>query len=151
MTAVQLVTGFNGFGVHTLFSIVRSFPNLYKNIIFVSIGVADSGVFKGAEEMEALKESTVASLKKYVDLARRLGIPADYRLDVGTDVVESAVLLCESVAEEFPRSTFFTGQLVFQHVHFFHKLLHNETAFAIQRRLQWDGMTTVILPIRVNI
>ena len=124
---------------------------IYKNIIFVSIGVADSGVFKGAEEMEALKESTVASLKKYVDLARRLGIRADYRLDVGTDVVESAVLLCESVAEEFPRSTFFTGQLVFQHVHFFHKLLHNETAFAIQRRLQWDGMTTVILPIRVNL
>jgi len=30
-------------------------------------------------------------------------------------------------------------------------MLHNETAFAIQRRLQWDGITTVILPIRVRI
>ena len=26
MTAVQLVTGYNGFGVHTLLSIVRNFP-----------------------------------------------------------------------------------------------------------------------------
>jgi K+ transporter len=151
MTAIQLVTGFNGFGVHTLLSIARNFPNLYKNVIFVSIAVADSGSFKGAEAVEALKESTKESLIKYVDLARRLGLPADYRFDMGTEVVESATHLCESVAEEFPRSTFFTGQLIFHHVRFFHKLLHNETAFAIQRRLQWDGMTTVILPIRVKI
>ena len=46
MTAVQLVTGFNGFGIHTLLSIVRNFPNLYKNIIFLSIAVAYSGSFK---------------------------------------------------------------------------------------------------------
>ena len=150
MTAIQLVNGFNGFGIHTLLSIVRNFPNLYKNIIFVSIAVADSGSFKGAEAIEALKESTRNSLMKYVELARRLGLPADYRFDIGTDVVESATHLCESIAEEFPRSTFFTGQLIFRHVRFFHKLLHNETAFAIQRRLQWDGMTTVILPIRVR-
>jgi amino acid transporter len=151
MTAIQLVTGFSGFGVHTLLSIVRNFPNLYKNVVFVSVAVADSGSFKGAEAVEALKESTKESLKKYVDLARCLGLPADYRFDIGTDVVESATQLCGKVAEEFPRSTFFTGQLIFERVHVFHKLLHNETAFAIQRRLQWDGMTTVILPIRVSI
>ena len=151
MTAVQLVTGFNGFGIHTLLSIVRNFPNFYKNIIFVSVAVADSGSFKGAGGVEALKESTENALKKYVELARRLGLPADYRFDIGTDVVESASLLCEKIAEEFPRSTFFAGQLVFPHVRFFHRLLHNETAYAIQRRLQWNGIPTVILPIRVNV
>ena len=31
----------------------------------------------------------------------------------------------------------------------FQRILHNETASAIQRRLQWEGITTVILPIRV--
>ena len=151
MTAVQLVTGFNGFGIHTLLSIVRNFPNLYKNIVFVSVAVADSGSFKGAGGAEALKESTEEALKKYLELARRLGFPAEYRLGIGTDVVESATALSESVAGEFPRSTFFTGQLVFPHVRLFHRLLHNETAFAIQRRLQWSGMTTVILPIRVRL
>jgi hypothetical protein len=29
--------------------------------------------------------------------------------------------------------------------------LHNETAFAIQRHLQWSGITNVILPIRIGI
>jgi len=33
----------------------------------------------------------------------------------------------------------------------FHRLLHNETVFAIHRRLQWDGLATVSLPIRVNL
>jgi amino acid transporter len=150
ITAIQLVTGYNGFGVHTLLSIIRNFPNLYKNFIFVSVGLVDSGSFKGATEMEALKESMRVSLMKYVDLARRLGFPANYRFDIGTDVVESASSLCESIVEEFPRSTVFTGQLIFHRVHFFHKMLHNETAFAIQRRLQWNGITTVILPIRVK-
>lgn len=32
-----------------------------------------------------------------------------------------------------------------------HRMLHNETSFAIQRRLQWDGINTVILPIRMKI
>jgi hypothetical protein len=149
-TAVLLVADFNGFGVHTLLSILRNFPNLYKNVIFISIAVVDSGSFKGVKELEALKEPSRSSLVKYVDLARRLGFAADYRLDIGIDVVESATGLCESIAEEFPKSTFFTGQLIFQPLNLFHKLLHNETAFAIQRRLEWKGMTTVVLPVRVR-
>ena len=28
--------------------------------------------------------------------------------------------------------------------------VHNETAYAIQRRLQWRGLATVVLPIRVR-
>jgi K+ transporter len=150
-TAIQLVSGYSGFGVHTLLSIVTTFPKTYKNIIFVSVAVIDSGSFKGAEEIEALEESVRDSLQKYVVLARRLGFAADYRLAVGTDVVESAMEECKAVAREFPRSTVFTGQLTFRLEKYYHKMLHNETAFAIQRRLQWDGLTTVILPIRVRI
>jgi amino acid transporter len=151
MTAIQLVGGFNGFGLHTLLSIVRSFPNLYKNYIFVSVAEIDSGSFKGAEEVEALKEAVRKDLDRYVKVTRKHGFPADYRLDVATDVVEAAADLCESIAQEFPRSTVFTGKLVFKQEQIFNKLLHNETAFAIQRRLQWRGITTVILPIRVDI
>ena len=72
-------------------------------------------------------------------------------MTVATDVVEGAKNLCKEIAEEFPRSTVFTGQLTFRLEKFYHRMLHNETAFAIQRRLQWDGVTTVILPIRVRI
>lgn len=149
-TAIQLVSGFSGFGVHTLFSILSTFPSTYKNVIFVSVAMIDSGSFKGAEEVEALETSVNAGLEKYVALAHKLGFAAEYRTALATDVVESAVDLCKQTAEEFPRATVFTGQLTFRLEKFYHRLLHNETAFAIQRRLQWDGLTTVILPIRVR-
>ncbi|HXE96182.1 MAG TPA: hypothetical protein VN642_07245, partial [Dongiaceae bacterium] len=149
-TAIQLVSGYSGFGVHTLFSIISTFPRTYKNVIFVSVAMIDSGSFKGAEEVEALEASVQASLGKYVALAHKLGFAADFRTALATDVVESAVELCKEVAEEFPRSTVFTGQITFRLEKFYHRLLHNETAFAIQRRLQWDGLTTVIMPIRVK-
>ena len=150
-TAIQLVSGYNGFGVHTLLSILTTFPKTYKNVIFVSVAVIDSGSFKGAEEIDALEASVKAGLEKYVELARRLGCAAECRMALGTDVVETVIEECKEVATEFPRSTVFTGQLTFRLEKFYHRMLHNETAFAIQRHLQWDGLTTVILPIRVRI
>ena len=43
----------------------------------------------------------------------------------------------------------FAGQLVFQKENLFTRSLHHETAFSIQRRLQFRGVQVVILPIRV--
>ncbi|MDD8013510.1 MAG: APC family permease [Acidobacteriota bacterium] len=151
MTAIQLVSAYNGFGVHTVLSVIRNFPNLYKNFIFVSVAVVDSGSFKGIEEMKNLEDSVMATLQKYVDLARHLGFAADYRYAVGTDVVESATQLCKDIKKVFPRSTVFAGKLAFRHEKFYHKMLHNETAFAIQRQLHWDEITSVTLPIRLNL
>jgi len=150
MTAVQLVSGYHGFGVNTFYSIIKNFPGVYENIIFVSVAVVDSGTFKGAAEVSALSQATKKSLMKYVDLAREMGFASDYRMDIGTDVVDLAVPLCKNIAKEFPNSTFFTGQIVFRHENPFQKILHNETAFAIQRRLQYSGITTVIMPVRAE-
>jgi amino acid transporter len=151
MTAIQLVSDYNGFGAHTVLSVIRNFPNLYKNFIFASVAVVDSGTFKGMEEMKNLEESVKATLQKYVDMARQLGFAAEYRYAVGTDVVESATQLCKSIKNEFHRSTVFTGKLTFRHEKFYHKILHNETAFAIQRQLHWDEITSVTLPIRLDL
>jgi hypothetical protein len=150
-TAIQLVSDYNGFGIHTLLSMIRNFPNLYKNIIFISVAVVDSGAFKGAEEISALEKSTKGALQRYVELAQSFGLASDYRVTIATDVVESAANLCRDIIKEFPRSTVFTGHATFKYEKFYHRLLHNETAFAIQRNLQWEGITTVILPIRVRI
>ena len=150
-TAILLVRGFSGFGLHVWLSVVREFPKLYKNFIFVSVGEIDSGSFKGIAEIDALKKSVENDLTKYVQLVRSYGFPADYRMTVGTDVTDTATQMCESLAKEYPRSTVFTGKLIFRQENPFQKILHNETAFAIQRRLQWNGITTVILPVRVDI
>lgn len=90
LTAALLVSGFNGFGLHTLLSIVRNFPNVYKNFIFVSVAEIDSGTFKGKEAVEGLRKSVKDGLGKYVKLTRKHGFPADYRMDIGTDVAETA-------------------------------------------------------------
>ncbi len=151
MTAIQLVSDYNGFGVHTILSVIRNFPNIYKNFIFVSVAVVDSGSFKGAEEMKNLEEASKATLQKYVDLARHLGFAASYRYALGTDVVETATKLCKDIKKEFQRSTVFTGKLTFRNEKFYHKMLHNETAFAIQRHLHWDEITSMTLPIRMDL
>jgi amino acid transporter len=151
MTAIQLVGGYSGFGVHTFLNINKSFPNLYENFIFISVAVVDQGLFKGEEGLDDLKKSVEGSLKKYVELARRLGFPAEYRMAVGTDVADTAIDLCIATGKDFPRSSVFTGKLSFRQEKFYHKLLHNETAYAIQRRLQWNGITNVIMPIRMEV
>lgn len=149
-TAAILVGGFNGLGVHTLLSIQALFPRYYENYIFISVGVIDSAKFKGESEIEALRESTEDSLKEYVDFARQLGMKADYRYALSTDAVEEAEKLALAVRQEFPRTIFYLGKLIFERDRLIYRLLHNETAYAIQRRLQFDGIQTVVLPIRVT-
>lgn len=151
MTAILLVNGYNGFGVHTFLTTIRQFPDFYKNFIFVSIVVVDQGVFKGEEGLEEHKTTTKNDLEKYVDLARRLGLKADYRIEVGTDVVKAATDLCINVNKEFRRSMVFSGKLAFRVEKFYHKILHNETAFAVQRNLHWNGVPNMTLPIRMDI
>jgi hypothetical protein len=150
-TAILLVTGYNGFGVHMLLSIVTSLGKCFTNLVFVSVAIIDSGSFKGVEQLDALERSVTESLEKYVDLARRLGFRADYRMGMGTEVVETATMICRETNARYPNSTVFSGQLVFPLPKFYHWLLHNQTSFAIQRRLQWEGIKTMILPVRVRI
>jgi K+ transporter len=149
-TAGVLVAGYGGLGVHTVLNIFRTFRGQFNNIVFLSVGVVDSGEMKGSEQIQMLKERTADSLKRYVELAERLGIPAVYRMSVGTDVVENAHSLCVDAAKEFPQITFFAGQLVFHHESWYTRLLHNQTAFSLQKRLIWDGQTLVVMPIRVR-
>jgi hypothetical protein len=150
-TAVILVSGFNGLGVHTVLSTFRFFPGLYKQFIFVSIAVVDSGHFKGVAEIEALQRQTDADVEKYVQLTRRLGFPAAGVTDIGTEVVAEATAVCERVAQEYPRATIISGKLVFRQERMFNRLLHNETPTLIQRRLQWLGVPMVVLPVRASV
>jgi len=147
--AVLLVNGFSGLGVHTLLSVQKLFPKQFKAYLFVSVGVIDSASFKGVAEVDALKRHMIEDLEKYVAFARRLGFRADFRYETGTEAVEKVAELCQQIRREYPRSIFFLGSLVFEKDSLIYKILHNETAFAIQRRLQFSGLEAVVLPIRV--
>ena len=148
-TAVLLVSAYSGLGVHSLLAVQRTFPGQYKQIVFAAVGVVDSGNFKGEAEIEHLEKQVQSDLDKYVELARRLGLPATHRHAIGTDPVAEAEKLCAGIATEFPRSVYFGGKLIFRRETWYGRILHNETAYAIQRRLQWQGLPMVVLPVRV--
>jgi len=149
-TAVILVGGYSGLGIHTLLNAVRFAPDHFQNFVFISVGVVDSGNFKGSGAVDDLRHYAEDSLRRYVDLGQRLGVPSTSYLAVGTDAVDELEQLCLTVVQRFPNSVVFAGQLVFQQDTWLHRLLHNQTAYSLQRRLQWMGIPMVILPTRVR-
>ena len=149
--AILMVSGYGGLGVHALLTIQRLFPGYYKNVVFLSVGVVDSGHFKGKAEVDALIANTENGLRRYVEFARRLGLAAESRYRIGTDVVLDSEQLCQEVRREFPKGVVFLGKLVFAQEKFYYRFLHNDTAFAIQRKLQFSGLPTIVLPIRMGI
>jgi hypothetical protein len=150
-TACVLVATYDGVGIHTVLNVFRSFPNHFKNLVFVSVGVIDSGGFKGADSVEALEQKTVATLKRFCSLATSLdGMPSTYKLGIGTDAVAEAEKVCRKVMAEFPVLTFIGGKVIFAREAWYQRFLHNETALAIQKRLYWMGATMVVLPAKVT-
>jgi amino acid transporter len=148
-TMALLVGGYSGLGIHSLLTVLRLFPRYFHNVVFMGVGVVDSATFQGVEEVERVRNQAEEGLKQYVQLARRLGMPAEYRVGMGTEAVQGCEKLAAEVAAEFPRTIFFGGKLVFERERWWDRFLHNETAYAIQRRLQFTGLAMVILPVRV--
>jgi amino acid transporter len=148
-TAIVLVESYNGLGVHTLLSIHRLLPRHFRNFVFVSVGLVDSAQFKGTDELGALEKKVRADLENYVQLAERMGRYAEYRYALGTDLAHELEALCTNLVKEFRRPVVFAGQLVFERENVLTRTLHHQTAFSIQRRLQFMGIQVIILPIRV--
>jgi amino acid transporter len=148
-TAAIIVRDFDGIAVHALLTIPRLFPNHFKNVVFISVGVIDSGQFKGHEEIENLRKAKEEDLKSFVEFANCLGWYAEYRYALGVDLMAELEELCTAVAREFPRVIFFSGKLVFERENAFSRFLHNHTPATLQQKLQFSGLDMMILPIRV--
>ena len=139
-----------GLGLHTLFGdACGMFPGVFKNFVFVQVGVVDAGNFKGAAEVENLKRHIQQGNASYVDYMRQRGFGAEGTSAVGIDVVAEAANLAPKILQRFPQAIFFGGQLVFTRDTFATRFLHNYAVFAIQRRFYQQGLPLLILPIRV--
>jgi len=148
-TAVVLVNGFNGLGLHTLFAVFRLFGREFKNYVFMQVGVVDAGNFKGAEQIDRLRAHVESEVGKYVSYMKSLGIYAEGVIGIGTEVVDEIMKLAPQVMSKFPKSMFYGGQLVFAEETFLTRLLHNHVVFAVQRRFYHQGTPFFILPIKV--
>jgi hypothetical protein len=148
-TAVFLVSGFSGLGLHTLFTVMRTFEGTFKNFVFVHVGILDAGNFKGSEEVDNLQTYIDSEADKYVNFMRNNGYYAESYTEIGTDVVSVVADLSKQIVDRYPHTVVFGGQVVFPEESIFSKWLHNYTVFAVQRRLYLESIPVVILPVRI--
>ena len=149
-TAVLLVNGYNGLGLHTALHIPRVFGPTFRNFVFMQVGVIDAGNFKGADEVESLREHTSVSVSRYASWARQQGYGTATYMALGHDVVTEAMKLAQEVAGRFPHHVFFAGQLQFARETWMTRWLHNSTASDLQRRCFLANRPFVVLPVQVG-
>ncbi|MES2534398.1 MAG: APC family permease [Pseudomonadota bacterium] len=148
-TAVFLVGTSRGGGLHALLWVQRMFPEHFKNFIFVNARTVDSHAYGGEGAVEQMRVEANATLKFFVDFCHSHNMASTSFLGFGTDVVNEVTRLCEDISKEYPNAIFFTSKLIFEQDNWFTRLLHNQAALAIQRRLHFDGLQMVILPMKV--
>lgn len=148
-TAIVLVNGFNGLGLHTFWGIARLFPDTFGHYLFVQVGVVDAGSFKGIQEMERLEADTRSGVERYVEMAVKRGFRAESVTTVSHDLVSALQDLCGRLLEKNPGAVIFSGQLAFPHETFWTRLLHNHAVFALQRHFCRQGTAFVIVPAKV--
>jgi len=149
-TAVILVSGFNGTGLHTLFNVRKVFGDAFRNWFFMSAGIVDADRFKGASRIDDLRAHVEDYLERYVRFMKAEGIYAQSFSAIGTDVSDEIVGLAQSIHQTHPSAVFFGGQIVFAEDTVLTRLLFNHTTFAVQRRLHQDGIPILVMPVRVE-
>ena len=150
MTAVILVNGYSGIGLYSLFKILSKFKDVYKNFVFIQIGIVDADSFHKDAVVESIKIDIEQDLNKYVYLIKQLGYNAEYRYSIGTDVADEVLNIVPEIVEKYTNTTFIGGQLVFGGTYRITRILHNYTIFSIQKRLYNIGLTSIVIPISLR-
>jgi amino acid transporter len=149
--AILLVGGYSGLGRHALLTLLRMFPHHFGGVIFISIAVVDSESFKGADQIAALEQRTRQSLLKYELYAQTLELATASAFALGTEVAVELEKIGAELTRRYPGALFVAGQLIFEEDTFWNRLLHNETAFIVQKRLQRLGFPMIVVPVRLDL
>jgi hypothetical protein len=149
--AILLVGGYSGLGRHALLTLLRMFPHHFGGVIFVSVAVVDSETFKGSEQIAALEQRTRQSLLNYERYAHTLELAAASAFAIGTEVAVEVEKIAADLTYRYPEALFVAGQLIFEEDTFWNRLLHNETAFIVQKRLQRMALPMIVVPVRLDL
>ena len=149
-TAIILVKGFGGTGLHTFLKINERFNGMYDNFIFIRVGVVNAKVYKGSDELDHFKRRVKEDGHKYERISNQFGFYGKSIWTIGTDPVEEVYRIVKRLNPILPNSTFFGGQLVFSKTFYLSQMLHNHTIFGIQKRFFKFGIPIVIFPIKIE-
>jgi amino acid transporter len=146
--AVILVGRSLGAGIHELLTVNRLFPSVFQGFVFASIGEVDTESFKAEESLHTLKDDVRDTLNILTRYCQSRGLKAEARMGYGVDAVEQLTVLCQNVRNDYPNAVFFSTKLVFEKDTLMLRLLHNQTAIALQRRLHLLGIPMMVLPMK---
>jgi len=149
-TAVFLVGDSVGSGIHTMLWVRRLFPRHFANHVFLRVGKIDARSYDGEEAIKGVRAEVEKSLAYFVSYSIAEGVPATSYTSYGMDVIGELTRLAERVRSDFPDCVFFSSKLIFQNDTWFTRLLHNQTAVAVQRQLHFHNMQMMVLPMRVS-
>jgi hypothetical protein len=150
-TAILFIGKSEGVGMHAYLWVNRLFPDYFKNFIFVSVGIIDVQSYGAEQRLKILKRRVKGRLNHFINYALCRGHAAYGIIEYGTDPVEKLTKIAEKLNREHPNSIFFASNLVFATDNWLIRQLHNETAFAVQRKLHLQGIMMMILPVSVEI
>lgn len=113
---------------------ILNINTIYQNYIFIRVGIINSKIYRGSEELDHFKNLVKEDGKKYVDIANQFGFYGKSIWTIGTDPVEEVYKMVKKMMPLLPNPTFFGGQMVFSKTFYLSQLLHNHTIFSIQKR-----------------
>lgn len=148
-TAAFIVGSSRGGGLHALLWVQRMFPGHFRNFVFISTRAVDAQAYGGKEALEQLQTEASVSLNYFVQFCRSNGMAAESYLAIGTDALDELSQLTQRVQKDFPNTVFFMSKLVFSNEHWWHRLLHNQAAMVLQRKLHLSGQQMMVLPMKL--
>jgi len=149
-TAIFLVGGSIGAGMHSFLWVRRLFGAQFRNFLFIRVGEVDTHSFGGEARLERLSHEVDETLDYFVAYCRSHGLAAAGFKDFGTDTVRVLTKLVEEIVRKYPNAMVFASKLIFEDDGWWTRLLHNQTAEVMQRQLHMRGIQMVILPMVVQ-
>ncbi len=148
-TAVLLVGGSRGAGMHTLQWVMDMFGDRFRNYVLVSVGEVDKESFATERTLKSLQARLENSLTYFTSYCVSRGFAARAYSAYGADPLDELTRLTTRVLAEFPDSVCFASTLVFRRENVFTRFLHNQMPLAMQRRLHLAGHQLIIVPIKL--
>jgi amino acid transporter len=147
--AALFVGRYGALGRHALLALLRMFPGHFKGVVFIGIACVDAKAMQGKPELNAALARTERDVQLYARFAAACGLRATTVVGVGPEVAVEAERAAHEVQERFPQALFVAGQLTFEEDSLWNRMMHNETALVVHRRLHHHGMPMVVLPVRI--
>ncbi|MBL0318012.1 MAG: APC family permease [Alphaproteobacteria bacterium] len=152
-TAVFFVSELNASGMHSFMWVQKNFPDVFKNFVFVTVREIDNEEFVDEDKWSETQKNTKQLLRRYVAYCNCKGLPSAYYHSYGTDVLQKLTDLSDIIISDYPNAKFFSTKLTFDNESILSPILtpilHNQTAYMLQKRLHNKGIPLIVVPLKL--